>query len=404
MMLTSFDDTCSGCHLDQILGKNRTVGPKGIAFLTLPGIDVTTLREKNAAIGEWPESSEAEVTPFMKILFSQSHSGAELMKQIEKLDLLDLRQASDQEIAAVAKFVWEIKGIYNALASGTASDVMADIPHDVIVAAQGEWLPNLPSEMAGPAAPERANWSSSASEKKLSGSVAPSESTEFRSFDKSGPDSSALQRLAQADISNSSDAGNTPTPSSAIESTVDPESWLQYGGWYRQDFAILYRPVGHKDEFIRVWLDLTGPYAHGSASSPAAQVFTHLTAKGAQGECVKCHSVDAVEGNGHKVNWKPASHENKHGRFTSFIHEPHFGALSDKGCLTCHQLQHDAPYRDSFEKGDPQSFVSGFSQIDKALCQTCHTQGGARNDCIRCHKYHVNGIETPMIETKLPLQ
>ena len=39
-----------------------------------------------------------------------------------------------------------------------------------------------------------------------------------------------------------------------IESDVDPESWAEYGGWYRQDYAIFYRPTGHKDKFIYSWL------------------------------------------------------------------------------------------------------------------------------------------------------
>jgi hypothetical protein len=189
-----------------------------------------------------------------------------------------------------------------------------------------------------------------------------------------------------------------------IESTVDAEAWAEYGGWYRQDFAILYRPVGHKDQFIRTWLDLTGPYAQDAGTTPAAEIFALLAAKGAQGECVKCHSVDAVQGNGRKVNWLPASPETKRGRFTTFIHEPHFGVLKNKGCLTCHELQQGVSYGKSFEQDNPQSFVSGFSQINKDLCQTCHTKGSARQDCMLCHKYHINGIFTPMIDTKLPQQ
>jgi hypothetical protein len=39
MAVTSFDQTCATCHLDQILGKERATGPKGIAFLSLPGLD-----------------------------------------------------------------------------------------------------------------------------------------------------------------------------------------------------------------------------------------------------------------------------------------------------------------------------------------------------------------------------
>lgn len=87
MMVASFDQTCSSCHLGQISGKERASGPKGVAYLTLPGIDMVTLRSRQAAIGEWPEFSEAEVTPFMKVLLSRNPEGAELVEEIGKLDL-----------------------------------------------------------------------------------------------------------------------------------------------------------------------------------------------------------------------------------------------------------------------------------------------------------------------------
>src|SRR6185312_1995979 len=55
-----------------------------------------------------------------------------------------------------------------------------------------------------------------------------------------------------AAISNTAPA-NTQTmaaPVISIESDVDPENWAEYGGWYQQDYAIFYRPAGHKDKFI----------------------------------------------------------------------------------------------------------------------------------------------------------
>jgi hypothetical protein len=354
MMLTSFDKTCSGCHLGQILGDGRVSGPKGIAFLTLPGVDVRTLKERNAAIGEWPESSVAEITSFMKVLLSRDLAHAELLKEIGELDLLDLTQATDQEIETVTRFIWELKGRVYAAVSGAETDVLADLPLDLIVAAQREWLPNLWNEMAS-----------------------------------------------------RGEGATAPTPAFApVESTVNPESWAEYGGWYRQDFAILYRPVGHKDQFMRTWLTLTAPHARASGSTPAAEIFAFLTAKNGPGECMKCHSVDSITGEGRKVNWSPGSPEAKQGRFTTFIHEPHFGALKDKdkGCLTCHRLQQGVPHGKTFEQGDPHSFVTAFSQVDKELCQTCHKRGVARQDCMLCHKYHINGIVTPIMETKLPKQ
>ena len=170
MAVAPFEQTCTTCHLDQIIGKERASGPKGIAFLTLPGLDLQTLKEKNAPIGEWPDASEAELTPFMKVMISRDERGRALIKTVDSLNLQDLTDASDEQIKAVTNLVWEIKGLFYALISGKASDVLADldigsgaklsadlvadltasIPRDVVISAQQQWLPNLATEMANP--------------------------------------------------------------------------------------------------------------------------------------------------------------------------------------------------------------------------------------------------------------
>ena len=168
MAVAPFEQTCTACHLDQIIGKERVSGPKGIAFLTLPGLDLQTLKKKNASIGEWPDASEAELTPFMKVMISRNERGRALIKTVDSLNLQDLTDASDDQIKAVTNLVWEIKGLFYALISGKASDVLADlnigggaklsanlvadltanIPRDVVISAQQQWLPNLATEMA----------------------------------------------------------------------------------------------------------------------------------------------------------------------------------------------------------------------------------------------------------------
>jgi hypothetical protein len=199
-----------------------------------------------------------------------------------------------------------------------------------------------------------------------------------------------------------------PQPSVApvisIESNVDPESWAEYGGWYRQDHAIFYRPAGHKDKFIYSWLFLTGPQAPKGDSSPAAAVFDFLATKDSPGACTKCHSVDDIRGKGRVVNFSPPKIETKQGRFTNFIHEPHFGLLENRGCLTCHSLEKGRPYLQSYEHGNPKNFVSNFGAVKKGLCQSCHTSSMARQDCLLCHKYHVGGVTTPIMSTKIPTE
>ncbi len=108
-------------------------------------------------------------------------------------------------------------------------------------------------------------------------------------------------------------------PLTGIESDVDPETWAEYGGWYRQDYTIYYRPTGHKDKFIQSWLVLTGPQAPKGGTSPAAAVFDYLTSKDAQGSCTKCHSVDDIRGKGAGGQFLPCFSREQ----TGALHEFH---------------------------------------------------------------------------------
>ena len=619
MAVAPFEQTCTSCHLDQIIGKERVSGPKGIAFLTLPGLDLQTLKKKKASIGEWPTESEAALTPFMKVMIGRNERGRALIKTVSSLNLQDLSRASDAQVKAVTNLVWEIKGLFYALISGKASDVLGDlnigggaklsanlvadltasIPWDVLISAHQQWLPNLASEMADrrdTSDREQSSWSSvttelrvavdssdqqqggwitTTTESSVAGLASPKElpssdaridaygrlikgredeaeaaaqakgaagktdtanakpddgnktpssnkqpqnkaadqtddllnltEDELRAIKGAQPKGAAVRgytayagpdgvketlsgneqpRAAQARIKDAqrvaqaapkaadqtddllfpdggapeaasskgaekaaqgkAAAGKTDTanakPDSAvsadvaskaktnapaapadpdtaaakpqtraapvvsIESNVDPESWAEYGGWYRQDYTIFYRPTGHKDKFIYSWLFLTGPQAPKGSKDPAAAVFDYLVSKDAQGSCTKCHSVDDIRGKGRLVNFSPPSVESKQGRFTNFIHEPHFGILENRGCLTCHSLEKSRPYLKSYEQGNPKNFASNFGAVKKDLCQTCHTSSMARQDCLLCHKYHVHGVITPIMNTKIPAQ
>jgi hypothetical protein len=568
MAVEPFEQTCTGCHLNQIIGKERVSGPKGIAFLSLPGLDMQTLKKKNASIGEWPDASDAALTPFMKMMIGRDERGRALIKTVDSLNLQDLSAANDEQVKAVTNLVWEIKRLFYALIKGKASDVLGDfnvgggaklsatlvtdltasIPRDVVTSAQQQWLPNLGTEMtngrdasdkkpggwttmttgttsAKSAPPEERSdqaarqetptaepqESQAASvpkrdpppcmvrvlgqclmesepaepvgeadksdttnvkpdggkEKSSSGDLpgamraglkdavktepADAEPDEgkkalaandqpqgkgadqkddllfpteeelraIKAHDKdtaksAQPQGAASKTDANAPAGPPADSGSQPTiatPVISIASDVDPESWAEYGGWYRQDYAIFYRPTGHKDKFIYSWLFLTGPQAPRGGKSPAAAVFDFLTSKDAQGSCTKCHSVDDVQSQGRVVNFAPTSVASKQGRFTNFIHEPHFGILENRvgvresrGCLACHELEKGRPYLKSYEQGNPQNFASNFGAVKKDLCQTCHTSSMARQDCLLCHKYHVNGAITPIMNTRLPAQ
>lgn len=497
MAVAPFDQNCAACHLDQITGEERAIGPKGIAFLSLPGLDIETLNERGAAIGEWPAFSEAELSPFMALIIGQKAQGQAMLKAVEGLDLLDLTDATDEQIASVTRLVWAVKGLFYALLSGKASDVLADLntatgtqvsaaliadlsanlPRDVIINAQLEWLPNLAEEMLQRRAQldqEGGSWGSAITETKLSAPVpsgagdagrfapgfsieppasgvaeAPAEESRpplrvaqaasddsdnwtidvfgrlikgsqgpadgedavADEAESGGPGDISGEAIAEsgatADIDTVADADSGGTAPAAapnfapIESSVDSESWAEYGGWYRRDFAILYRPAGHKDKFIYSWLNLTGPHARTGSTAPASAIFEQLTLDDAQGQCVKCHSVDDRGGFGLLVNWSPSSLRDKQTRFTKFVHEPHFAVMENDGCLTCHELKKGAKFSEAYEQGSPDVFNANFSSVKKDLCQSCHGQG-ARQDCQLCHEYHVEAVPTPIIRTQIP--
>ncbi len=588
MTVAPFEQTCTNCHINQILGEEKASGPKGIAFLTLPGLDLEVLNKKNVKVGEWPDESEATLTPFMKVMISRNKVGRDLIKAVSSLNLLDLTNANDGQIKAVSDLAWEIKKLYHALISGKASDVLGDlnivrgaklspklvadltasIPRDVLIGAQKQWLPNLAQEITNgpvtnkqvvgeqqqtPSPPADTDPGDSVPANEPSDTETPIADAETTSQD---GDSEAVSELtsedgdseavnestsqegestaanepqldpqacvvsvfgqclvlkgegggaasssvnqapsslgalpepmraglkqvklaqksegvpakpdASRDGSGGGDkeqqtantttttsgkqsddllfpteeeiramkalsraAGNpaklnstvskaaptpggqkpeTPAPSSApprvisLESDVDPESWAEYGGWYRQDHSIFYKPVGHKDKFLYSWLFLTGPQGSNGDTNPAANVFDLLIHKDTSGACTKCHSVDDMPNKGRVVNFNPESVKTKQGRFTNFIHEPHFGVLENRGCLHCHSQEKGRKYLKSYELGNPKSFASDFGNVDKKLCQSCHTQQKARQDCLLCHSYHVNGVITPIINTKI---
>jgi len=515
MSVAPFEKTCAACHLDQILGDERVSGPKGIALLTLPGLDVQTLRKKKAPIGEWPEASEAELTPFMKMMIGRGARGSKLLKTLGTLNLQDLSRASDLQVKAVSELAWEIKQLFHRLMTGKASDLLADLdidggskltpsqiadlaaslPRDVIIGAQRQWLPNLASELASRPAASQASASVTASASRKQSPhapvadppkapVAPPETSgrdapqatrqpdpanadangkaavkkvaagqqrpqprtgdqtddllqltaeelramtaQAKSLGKAAPaaeagraaegvasataiaptrgGSNATGRAPASPPAAASAGDSKPTekiaPTSEIQGDMDPETWADVGGWYRQDYAISYRPVGHKDKFITSWISLTSRAALPGAATPAAGIFNALTGKDAQGSCVKCHSVDDAGSHGRRVNFSPLGKAAKQGRFTAFVHEPHI-AQAPRGCVTCHALEKGKPYLESYKESDPKNSVSNFGALKKEVCATCHKSSAARQDCLTCHTYHVNGVVTPMPGTKL---
>ena len=458
MGLKPFGKTCATCHADEIVGKGRATGPQGIALLTLPGLDLEELKKRKADVGAWPVDSEAQVTPLMKLLLGGKPERYRLLSEIAELDLLDLNKASDAQISAVVRFAWEVKHLIHALTTGKASEIMkrvganagtrldaalmgkllAAMPRDVLISAQREWLPKLADELKGRGDPD---WAPSlvtkakqpvvseppsgpkAKDKVIASRKQPPPDrlvknpkygrwfvNVFGDLIQEGDKSAVAARRADDPTAGAkvpaalaaAPAARVASPSPSTTRKIDAESWTEFGGWYRKDFAILYKPTGHPDLFIKAWLNFLGHVYNRSAGNLAAQAFELFTHKDAQGQCTKCHSVDGLAGGGRAVRWQPSSIADKAQRFTRFVHEPHFRLLNDRGCLTCHEMSKSKDGKPTHKGLDPTVFVSNFKPVGKKTCASCHKQSAARQDCLLCHAYHVAPVRTPMMSTRLP--
>ncbi len=166
MVTQSFEKTCEICHGSQVEGTSRA-SAKGIPVFGLPGLDVETLADRGVAIGEWPEFAENELSPYMHLLLSNSPGFAETSAEISELDLLDLTDASDDQLSSVKNLVWTVKEFFYDLEArgseailerlaGLSGDtlekrqkkgILAALPPDLLETARLQWFPSLFEEV-----------------------------------------------------------------------------------------------------------------------------------------------------------------------------------------------------------------------------------------------------------------
>jgi len=496
MMLTrDFDATCSQCHLQEIEGAG-SVSERGIAFLSAPGLDVETLREHGAKIGEWPEFSEESLTPFMALVLARDAKMAVDLERLGSLDLLDLTNVKKTDVAAIERVAWGVKElIHDLLAKGggemtkvlsevIASDgatmagafLLGGLSYDVLDTAQRKWFPNLYSEVARHrdgqivAMPSGAADAGDDNSQNAAPSKSGDRSDEDKKLKKDGADSNDQNILSEAktddllggkddekgddllggnddeksddllggkddekgddllggnddekgddllggkDDKNGDDllGGKDDAESGVDEDAkaqakvttkppVDRENWNAYGGWYRSEFSLHYRPDGHRDAFYRAWLDASARLSGNSTGGAGATIFDALTRKAAPGKCTKCHSVDKVETGGLMVNWASARPTPSYRTATEFSHTTHFVLLHEAGCRTCHSLDQSAEYAKSFTDRNPHSFSSNFKPLELSTCDKCHTEQRSGNSCIQCHRYHLGTVALRTVKIK----
>jgi hypothetical protein len=467
MATASFDKTCSACHIDQIRGRDRAIGPRGIAFLRIPGIDGESLKAHGYDIGAWPAYADAGLTPYMTLLLAADPQARADLDTVATLDLLDLRHADPDQHAAAFRLAWSVKALLRELANSggaelrtrliaamgapvdedTLSRLIASIPRDVLVAATREWLPDIDSELrdyaagkmaaaspppsgSGDAPKSRAGSAPAAKDTgdilaapKDAGDIlaAPKDSGDILAAPKDSGDILAAPKDSGEILAAPKDTGGILTAplakdvtiadgrSGGDESAADiarppmaPEKFAALGGWYRQDFAILFLPTGHADPFMKTWLDFTAHAFATPAEAASHPVFDLLSASGAQGQCMKCHSIDQEPGGRLAVNWQPRdAGARPRFDFTQFSHDPHLQLDVQNGCLLCHRVDRDAAFLASYKQRDPREFVANFTPIERETCAECHTSQAAGESCQSCHNYHAGSVATPVMKTKI---
>jgi hypothetical protein len=164
MQVKNFETACAACHAPQIQGEGMTV--KGLAFFTVPGLDVDTLTANGISIGEWPKLADGKITPYMELLLSRDPATREALPKLRGVDLLDLSKATPEQLAAAGQLAWGVKSLFFHLVvegqsflaeQGLAQTAPVNKPatpglagelsRAVVLAAQHDWMPNLLTEV-----------------------------------------------------------------------------------------------------------------------------------------------------------------------------------------------------------------------------------------------------------------
>jgi len=413
MLTADFGDTCAECHSEDLLGET-VAGPKGTPIIAVPELDLLTLQERGIAIGEWPDAPIAfDISAYTKLLIAADSVIADDLLVIEDTDLQDLTDASDAELQAVGRVAWSIKELLfdltiagmevletkveasldAALDTDTLGRLVGHIPQDVVAAAGQAWFPSLKQEVVA----YRAVKPASASAPAAQGEAADDTLSDQSTSNEVGLSGGIV--LAQASTIQVEELPSESTVENEALGlpTLDPEEWAKAGGWYRKDYVLYYRPVGHEDVVFRTWLDISARSFGTPAERYGDALFQLLADKNTPGKCTKCHSVDQQQGGGLEVNWAPFKPLVGETKFTNFVHATHFSAVGDEGCIACHQLNENTKYQESYKERNPLEFVANFAPMKRETCAECHVEQSAGDTCTMCHDYHIGEFATESI-------
>jgi hypothetical protein len=349
MTTGGFDKTCGGCH-------GKDFKDLSVMLLAIPGIDLETLSEKGGRIGEWPDGLDVEYLPaLMKLLLSHDdgfRSAYAALREAE-LPLLDLGDATVEQIRHVETFAWSIKKFIAAQAVSRATALAADTGNRY---GQGSVGPHLDS---------------------FAGHIA---SDPFVALQKAYFPN-LMQELRMKE------AGEAPKtapvePADAGAEAKPNEFFVDFG-------AVFYNFNNHRAVApVRSVIEIALNAHRSKPDSFSEEMAETVSSKDFSGRCLACHSTDFAD-DAADINWQGARQRSVRSSLTAFSHAPHILGAANM-CGECHKIAKNARFSETYVRGDPTKFESGFRNMSVDVCAKCHSPESAGDSCKTCHVYHAS--------------
>lgn len=333
----SYQQACAECHEADLV---QSFGD-GLPFLALPTIDREAILAAGGQLPAWPREAEGdfdgELPVFTKLLLAADPQARDAMQRLgEDFSFFDID--SEESFPAAAEIVTSLAGLLNGIQEeghGAIAYRLRSLLGESH-AAEADYVGRLPIEL--------------------------------------------IDRIQATWL-----GGKTPPePFDAIEDRTTG------GGWSLDDdrLTLSYRPTGHDDPLLRVWLDaiVALPDEHAGLREACLEEFTRA---GAPGGCLECHSVEETPDRGLTINWNGRDRLVEPQGFTRFSHRPHLVQPELADCKHCHKIDDSTSRPTGYSGTDPSRFVSEFVGLSKASCVQCHRPHAAGDSCTQCHNYHV---------------
>ena len=418
MLTRNFQNTCAECHKRQIVADAHPV-------LVIPALDLDSLEEREVEIGDWPEEGIEGLSPFLRLMLiaqPQLNESLTLVDEIEDLeDLSDEDEVSEEHLEALTRVTWGIKQVLHDLVTGgheglrtyLSTILEQELPDEALTRLSSglnynalremvdTWFPDIQDEL------EDYQASLSGSDKVIKDSYFPAflDCIPSPFIKVGGRKNDPCDKLVYAGITWDKLLGEFDTDPSIdilkddIDEADPSDDWSSSGGWYfsEDEGGLYYKISGHADSFSQAWLEIS------ARSRPLDEKnFAQLSDLDSPGRCTKCHSIEELDSDTLRVNWRPFQ-SSDYRKITIFSHQAHLNLGDKKDCLTCHALDDASDYLGSYSDHDPHTYESNFTRISMDTCQNCHNKQQVGNNCLTCHRYHV-GENEPTIVTSQTLQ